>query len=253
VIVARQPALVWCTITGFGAGNARPGYDFVVQAERGWMAVTGAASGPPMKSGIALADVVAGKDAAIAVLAALVARARTGRGARILTSLAHSASAALVNVAQNALVTGQEPARWENAHANLVPYQLFEARDRALVIAVGSDAQWAACARALGLDALAADPSLARNAGRVAHRDALTAAVAARVAEHPAAHWQRALDSAGVPSGVVRSVLESLGDVASASPLTGVPSSVGGTIRRPPPLLDEHGAAIRERGWEVFG
>jgi crotonobetainyl-CoA:carnitine CoA-transferase CaiB-like acyl-CoA transferase len=252
-VVAAQPALVWCTVTGFGSSSGRPGYDFVAQAESGWMAITGEPTGHPMKVGVALADIVAGKDAAIAILAALVARSRTGRGRRLSISLLDSATAALANVAQNALVTGEEPARWGNAHPNLVPYQLFGAADRGLVIAVGTDAQWTACARALGLDALADDPALATNAGRVARRASLTAAVAARVALHPASHWQRTLVAAGVPSGVVRTVLESLADVTDASPLTGVPSSVGGTIRRPPPLLDEHGASIRERGWEAFG
>lgn len=252
-LVARHPRLVWCTISGFGADSARPGYDFVVQAESGWMAVTGDPAGDPMKTAVALVDVVAGKDAAIAILGALVSRATTGRGRRITTSLSASATAALVNVAQNALVTGQAPSRWGNAHANLVPYQLFDAADRALVIAVGSDAQWAACARALSLDALAADRTLDANAGRVAQRDRVTAAIAARVAERSADHWSGVLSEAGVPCGVVRPVLEALRDAAGASPLTGMPSSVGGTVRRPPPRLDEHGVAIRERGWAVFG
>src|SRR5690348_188909 len=163
----RFPRLVWCTITGFGADSDRPGYDYVVQAERGWMAITGEPDGAPMKVGVALADVVAGKDAAIAILAALVARWRTGRGGRVVTSLAGSATAALVNVAQNALVTGVEPRRWGNAHPNLVPYELFDAADRPIVVAVGNDAQWIACTRALGLDALADDPALATNAGRL--------------------------------------------------------------------------------------
>jgi crotonobetainyl-CoA:carnitine CoA-transferase CaiB-like acyl-CoA transferase len=252
-LVTRHPRLVWCTITGFGPDNSRPGYDFVVQAESGWMSVTGAPDGDPMKTAVALADVVAGKDAAIAILAALVERTATGRGRRIVTSLAASAAAALVNVAQNALVSGEAPRRWGNAHANLVPYQLFHASDRALVIAVGSDAQWAACARALELGPLAVDAHLATNAGRVEQRERVTAAIAERVATQSAAHWSTRLTEAGVPCGVVRPVLEALGDAAGASPLTGMPSSVGGSIRRPPPLLDEHGAAIRERGWGVFG
>src|SRR5690349_4916245 len=75
----ERPGLVWCTISGFGPGSDRPGYDFVVQAEAGWMAITGEPDGEPMKTGVALADVVAGKDATIAVLAALVARSRTGK------------------------------------------------------------------------------------------------------------------------------------------------------------------------------
>src|SRR4051812_26999052 len=144
---AANPRLVWCTITGFGPGSTRPGYDFVVQAESGWMSVTGEVEGAPMKHGIALADVMAGKDAAVSILAALVERGRTGVGRRVEVSLAASAEAALVNVAQNTLVSGRPAMRWGNAHPNLVPYQLFEAADRPVVIAVGNDAQWLACAR----------------------------------------------------------------------------------------------------------
>src|SRR4051812_7859457 len=121
----QRPELVWCTVTGFGPGVDRPGYDFVAQAESGWMALTGEPDGAPVKSGLPLADIVAGKDAAIAILGSLVNRLRTGTGRRVFISLADSARAALVNIAQNALVTGREATRWGNAHANLVPYQLF--------------------------------------------------------------------------------------------------------------------------------
>ena len=215
------------------------------------MAITGEPGGAPAKVGVALADVVAGKDAAVAVLAALVGRSRTGRGGRVVISLAHSASAALVNVAQNALVTGAESKRWGNAHPNLVPYELFTARDREVVIAVGSDAQWSACARALGLDDLAADTTLAANAGRLAARDRVSAAIARRLRQQDAAHWCALLDAAGVPCGLVKSVLESLQD-ADTSALTGVAPTAPGTVRRPPPRLDEHGADIRRRGWDAF-
>ena len=262
-LLARHPDLVWCTITGFGPESARVGYDFVVQAECGWMAITGTPDGEPMKVGVALADVVAGKDAAIAILAALASRARGDRAAgtaggagaggerRLHVSLAHSAAAALVNLAQHALVTGREARRWGNAHANLVPYQLFEAADRPIVIAVGSDTQWRACARALGLHALADDPSLATNAGRLARRDEVVPAVAERVRGAPAADWLARLDAAGVPAGRVKSVLEALREV-ECSPLTGVAPSVPGTVRLPPPRLDEHGVAIRRIGWRAF-
>ena len=250
-ILAEHPRLVWCTITGFGPGSDRAGYDFVVQAEQGWMAITGDPDGAPMKVGVALADVVAGKDACIAILAALVARARTGRGRHVTVSLAGSASAALVNVAQNALVTGHEPVRWGNGHPNLVPYQLFEASDRPLVIAVGNDAQWSACARALALHALADDPLLRANAGRIAERARVVAAMSGRIAERPASHWIALLDAAGVPCGVVRTVLESLRDV-SCSARTGVAPSVPGSVRMPPPRLDEHGPEIRARAWAAF-
>jgi len=248
---AWHPGLVWCSITGFGPDARRPGYDFVVQAESGWMSITGAPDGEPMKHGIALADVIAGKDAALAILAALVARGRSGEGRHVEVSLAASAEAALLNVAQNTLVSGQTPRRWGNAHANLVPYQLFHAQDRPLIVAVGNDAQWTACTRALELHELAADPALATNAGRLAQRDRVVHVLARRLAAKPASHWLARLEGAGVPCGIVRTVPEVLVH-RSASPITGLPPSVPGSIRRPPPRLGEHDTLVRARGWDVF-
>jgi crotonobetainyl-CoA:carnitine CoA-transferase CaiB-like acyl-CoA transferase len=253
-LLDRNPSLIWCTISGFGPDSPRPGYDFVVQAESGWMAITGERDGSPMKAGIALADVVAGKDAAIAILAAVAERA-TGSLSRdkrrINVSLADSARAALVNVAQNVLVSGKDAGRWGNAHPNLVPYQLFDAADRPFVIAVGSDGQWRACARALGLEDLADDATLETNAGRVKDRERIVAALSERVREMGAQHWINRLQTADVPCGLVRSVAEALA-FADASPLTGVPPSVPGTVRFPPPRLDEHGQTIRALGWRAF-
>src|SRR5439155_22666830 len=124
-----NPHLIWCTITGFGEDSDRVGYDLVVQAESGWMSITGEPDGDPMKVGVALADVIAGKDATIAILGAVITKLRSGIGRRIVISLADSARAALVNVAQNALVSGRDAPRWGNAHPNVVPYQLFHAAD----------------------------------------------------------------------------------------------------------------------------
>jgi crotonobetainyl-CoA:carnitine CoA-transferase CaiB-like acyl-CoA transferase len=148
-------------------------------------------------------------------------------------------------------VSGQPPARWGNAHANLVPYQLFDAADRALVIAVGSDAQWLACAAALELDALAADAGLRTNAGRIAARVRVVREIAARVATRPAAAWMERLEARGVPCGVVRTVLEVLA-ASEGSALTGMPPSVPGVVRRAPPRLGEHSALVRARGWDAF-
>ncbi len=248
---AEHPSLVWCTISGFGPQSPRPGYDFVVQAECGWMSITGETTGAPMKHGIALADVLAGKDAALAIVGALVARARTGHGRHVEVSLEASAEAALLNVAQNALVSGAPPSRWGNAHANLVPYQLFEAADRPLVIAVGNDAQWLACATALGLDALADAPALRTNAGRLRDRERVVREIARRVRSRSASDWLERLNMAGVPCGVVRSVLEVLGAVHGSS-LTGMPPSVPGSVRLLPPRLGEHSALVRARGWSAF-
>jgi len=253
-LLSQHPRLIWCTITGFGSASDRIAYDFIVQAEQGWMAITGEPAGPPAKIGVALADVLAGKDAAIAVLAALIDRDRAQlepEARHISISLAQSATAALVNVAQNVLVSGQDARRWGNAHPNLVPYQLFDAADRPLALGVGTDAQWRACVSALDLEPLAADPVLATNVGRVRHRDRVVRAIAERVQRETAAHWVHHLSAAGVPCGLVRTVREALADV-DTSPLTGVAPSVPGRVRYPPPRLDEHGAAVRALGWAAF-
>jgi crotonobetainyl-CoA:carnitine CoA-transferase CaiB-like acyl-CoA transferase len=249
--LADRPDAVWCSIDGFGPTSTRPGYDLVLQAESGWMSITGAQDGEPMKHAVALVDVLAGKDAAIAVLAALVARARTGTGRRLQISLKATAEAALINVAQNVLVSGKAPTRWGNAHANLVPYQLFHASDRPLVVAVGSDSQWQACLRALDLGELAGEAALETNAGRLAERERVTEALATRLATAPAESWRQRLDAEGVPCGIVRTVPEVLSTI-DASARTGLPPSVPGTIRRPPPKLGEHSALVRARGWDAF-
>ena len=250
-LLRRHDRLIWCTITGFGPDSTRPGYDFVVQAERGWMSITGEAGGAPMKVGVALADVIAGKDAAIAILAALAAGPLPPEKRRLFISLADSAGAALINVAQNVLLTGTDAKRYGNAHPNLVPYQAFDAADRPIVVAVGSDAQWQACARALELDDLGADRALVTNAGRLAERDRIATRLQARLRERPARVWMDRLTNAGVPCGLVLSVKEALAEM-DASPLYGIAPSVPGSVRLPPPRLGEHDAEIRARGWGAF-
>ncbi len=255
-LLDAHPHLIWLTLTGFGLDNPRLGYDLVVQAESGWMAITGDPTGEPMKVGVALADVIAGKDAALSIMAALVARERSRKALpvsarRLHVSLAHSAIAALVNVAQNVLVSGSEARRFGNAHPNLVPYQAFKARDGYIVIGVGNDRQWASCCSALELPELAEDKQLAANKGRLASRERVTGVIARRVAERDGHEWLTRLSKAGVPAGRVRPVSEALGDVAHSA-LTGIAPSVPGKVRYPPPKLDEHGAEIRRLGWNVF-
>ena len=257
LLLAQNEQLLWCTISGFGPTSLRPGYDFVIQAECGWMAITGEPDGAPMKTGVAWVDLMTGKDAAIAVLGALAGRDRltTAEDRRIHVTLRASALAGLANVAQNTLVSGRDARRWGNAHANLVPYQLFAAADRPFVLAVGADAQWPPAARALGLDDLAADPELTTNAGRVAHRDRVVAAIATAVAQRPAAEWIAALERVGVPCGVVRGVQEALLeaiDHGDASPRTGIAPQGHGRVRYEPPRLDAHGALIRNHHWSAF-
>ena len=247
-----NPRLIWCTITGFGPASSRVGYDLVVQAESGWMSITGEPSGDPMRVGVALADIIAGKDAAIAILAALASRSDLPQEKRrIHISLSHSATAALINVAQNSLVTGRDAKRWGNQHPNLVPYQLFHAADRPMIIAVGNDSQWKACARVLGLNDLSLDDTISTNAGRLDHRDRVVSAVAERVRTRYASELIDELARAGVPCGIVKTVLETL-DETRASPLTGIAPSVPGAVRMRPPMLNEHGVEIRSKEWSVF-
>lgn len=250
-LLEQNPRLIWCTITGFGEKSSRVGYDLVVQAESGWMSITGDPEGDPMRVGVALADVMAGKDAAIAILAALISRDSLSASERhIHISLLASATAALINVAQNSLVTGRDATRWGNQHPNLVPYQLFQTADRPMILAVGNDTQWIACARALELG-IADDSSLYTNAGRLLNRDRIIAEIENKLATRSAADWIAKLTAAGVPCGVVKSVLEALREV-NASALTGIAPSVPGNVRLHPPLLNEHGDQIRAAGWGAF-
>jgi len=259
---ARNPGVVYCSITGFGSEReppGRPGYDFVAQAESGLMSITGPADGPPYKVGVALVDVLAGLHAAAAILAGL----HGGEGARIEVPLLESGLAGMVNVAQNALVTGAEPARFGNAHPNIVPYETFETASGQIALAAANDGLFKALCHVLGLDELAA--RFPTNAERVQHRTDLIPLLAQRLRERPAEEWIEALDAAGVPVGKVRTVPEALAAAAAAGrpatlsvehptagPLDLVASPIWGPAAdapTPPPLLGEHTAEVlRELG-----
>jgi crotonobetainyl-CoA:carnitine CoA-transferase CaiB-like acyl-CoA transferase len=256
----RNPRVVYCSISGFGSRRdppGRPGYDFVAQAETGLMSITGPEDGPPFKAGVALVDVLAGAHAAAAILAGL----HGGEGARIEVPLLDSGLAGLVNVAQNALVTGREPERHGNAHPNIVPYQDFETATARIAVAAANDGLFRALCRALGLDGLADDERFATNAGRVENRRELIPLLQERLRERPADEWVKALDAAGVPVGEVRTVPDALAAAAraghpatldvehpSAGPLRLVASPIWGatdpSAATPPPLLGEHTAEV---------
>lgn len=255
----RNPAVVYCSITGFGSERepaGRPGYDFVAQAESGLMSITGAEEGPPHKVGVALVDVLTGLHASAAVLAAL----HGGAGARIEVPLLDSGLAALVNVAQNALVTGGEPERYGNAHPNIVPYQDFETSSGRIAVAAANDGLFRALCSVMGLTELPADERFATNAGRVEHRRELVPLLQERFRERPAEEWLAELDGAGVPAGKVRTVPDALAAAAAAGraatvtldhPTAGaldlVASPIWGATRTdpsPPPLLGEHTAEV---------
>ena len=249
----RNPAVVYCSITGFGSHrDPRPGYDFVAQAESGLMSITGPAEGPPYKAGVALVDVLAGLHAAVAIVAAL----KGGGGARIEVPLLDAALAGLVNVAQNALVTGRAPERHGNAHPNIVPYQDFETASGRIAIAAANDGLFGAMCRVLELEELARDERFATNPGRVENRTQLIPLLEERLRERSAEEWVEALDAAGVPVGKVRSVPEALAAAAAAGypatlsvdhPTAGALELVGSPIWGPTDPVRSHGPAAPRR------
>jgi crotonobetainyl-CoA:carnitine CoA-transferase CaiB-like acyl-CoA transferase len=205
---AANPALIYCSITGFGAGGGAtlPGYDLLVQALGGLMSITGESDGEPQKVGVAIVDVVAGLFASVGILAALRHRDRTGEGQRVEVDLLSSLLAGLVNQASAYTGAGVVAGRMGNAHPSIAPYALFEASDGELAIAVGNNKQFAALCRALGVPDLAEDPRFATNPARVEHRDALRDALERALAAQPAAEWAAALREVGVPAGKVNDV-----------------------------------------------
>jgi crotonobetainyl-CoA:carnitine CoA-transferase CaiB-like acyl-CoA transferase len=210
---AANPALVYCSITGFGQTGpyaSRAGYDYMIQAMGGLMSVTGqpdgAPGGEPMKVGVAVADLFTGLYASNAILAALMHARETGEGQHIDMALFDVQAAMLANQAANWFAAGQAPTRLGNAHPNLAPYQPFTTADRPLVIAVGNDGQFRALAEAIGDPALAEDPRFRTNADRVKHRDALKPRIEAGLAAGGAHHWLDRLEAAGVPAGPINTV-----------------------------------------------
>jgi crotonobetainyl-CoA:carnitine CoA-transferase CaiB-like acyl-CoA transferase len=269
-VAARNPGVVYCSITGFGSARrpqGRPGYDFVAQAESGLMSITGEPDGQPMKVGVAMVDVLTGLHASSAILAALHRRDRTGEGEYIEASLLDSGLAGLVNVASNALVTGAEPHRHGNAHPNIVPYQAFRTADAWIAIAAANDGLYQRLCEVLAAPELAADERFATNRARVENREELIPLIEERVAARPAEEWLAALDAAGVPAGKIRSVPEAFAAAADAGlpATTRVPHPTAGELElvnapfqlasdtvRPvqaPPLLGEHtNEVLRELG-----
>jgi crotonobetainyl-CoA:carnitine CoA-transferase CaiB-like acyl-CoA transferase len=250
-----NPRVVYCSITGFGSERTppgRPGYDFVAQAESGLMSITGPEEGPPYKVGVALVDVLTGLHAVAAVLGAL----HGGEGARIEVPLLDSGLAGLVNVAQNALVTGGDPERHGNAHPNIVPYQDFETSSGRIAVAAANDGLFRSLCAVLDLPALPDEDRFRTNAARVEHRGELIPLLQERFRERSAEDWLAGLDAAGVPAGKVRSVPDALAAAAASGrpstltldhPTAGalelVASPIWGATRpdpTPPPLLGEH-------------
>lgn len=256
-----NPALIYCSITGFGQSGPlrdKPGYDFMIQAMGGLMSITGEPDGEPMKVGVAVADLFAGQNAVIAILAALQARKHTRRGQHLDISLFDSQVGMLANVASNFLLSGNLPKRYGNAHANIVPYQSFQASDTWFILAVGNDRQFEKLCEIIGRLDLAKDARYALNADRVTHRDELLAILKPVFLTRTSGEWLSALDAAGIPCGPIHTLdqvftmpqveardmlIEMDHPAIGKLPLVGSPLKFSDTpveYRRPPPRLGEH-------------
>jgi crotonobetainyl-CoA:carnitine CoA-transferase CaiB-like acyl-CoA transferase len=252
--------VVHCSITGFDAETPEadtPGYDLLAQAGGGLMSITGDPAGEPSKTGVALSDVLTAHHAFGAIAAALFARERSGRGARLEISLFSATLASLVNVAQGALVTGEEAKRYGNAHPSIVPYQVFHAADRAFAMGGATDRHYRLlCERVIERPDLATDERFSTNSARVRHRELLVPMLDAIFRTRPAAVWIERLRASSIPCSLVQGVLEALRSPAGAHLVSEVeggyaavtnPIRIDGErlpIRSFPPRLGEHTEAI---------
>lgn len=210
---ARFPRLIYAAASGFGhtgPDSQRPAYDLIVQAMGGIMSITGHPGSEPTRVGTSLGDITAGLFTVIGIEAALIDRARTGRGQKVDVAMLDCQIAILENAIARFQVTGQSPGPLGSRHPSITPFQAFRCADRPIVVAAGNDALWRACCHALGLEALAADPRFASNDSRTVHGEALAGAVEARLLEAPASHWLEVLGEAGIPAGPLNTVGEAL-------------------------------------------
>jgi len=268
------PALVYCSVTGFGQTGPyaeRGGYDYLVQGMGGIMSVTGEPGGAPTKVGVGVSDIITGMYAAIAIQAALRHRDLTGEGQHIDMALLDSQVAWLSYVGENYLVSGEMPQRLGSQHPNIMPYQVFRASDGLMVLAVGNDAQFTRFCEFAECPDLAADERYTTNARRVKNRDGLTPVLADIIASKSIAHWVEGLVGVNVPCSPINTIDQVFNDpqvVARkmkinmphphlsgetmdliASPLRLSRSPV--SYRQAPPQLGEHTAEVLEELLEM--
>ncbi len=268
-LATLNPQLIYCSITGFGQTGPhreRAGYDFIMQGIGGFMSITGERDdrpgGGPQKAGIAVSDLMTGMYSAVAILAAVTHRERTGAGQYIDMALYDVMLAMLANMNMNYLTSNVAPGRAGNAHPNIVPYQVFATADGHVVLAIGNDAQFVRFCDVAGVSHLAGDARYQRNADRVRNREALIAQLDVIMRARPTAYWVERLDAAGVPCGPINDIAQALADpqVAARGLRVDLPHVLAGTVplvanpiklsatppgyERAPPLLGEHTAEI---------
>lgn len=256
------PRLVYLSLTGFGQTGpyaARAGYDFLIQGMGGIMSLTGEVEGEPMKTGVAISDLMAGTYSVIAILAALRHRDHHGRGQHIDMALLDTQVAWLSNAGQYYLTSGRPTPRYGNGHPTIVPYQTFRARDGWIILAVGNDEQFRRFCAFAGRSDLSADPRFATNKARVRNRELIAPIVAGLIAEQTAAYWLEGLEPLGVPAGPINTLDAVFDDpqvraremrVEMAHPLAAGPVALIGSplkfsetkvnYRRPPPTAGQH-------------
>ena len=257
-----NPRVVYCSVSGFGQTgpwSQLPAYDAVVQGMSGVMSVTGAPDGPPVKTGIPVADLSAGLYAFGAITSALLGRAATGLGTHVDVAMYDATVSLLEGAALSWLATGVDPGRIGNAHYSIAPFDTFACADRDITVCAANDALFATLAVALGRADLATDPRFTTNALRHAARSALKVEIEAVLATDRAAEWISRLSAAGVPCGPINDVAEAMSSPqtvarnmvveAGGLPVPGNPIKSSAYEdpgrRRPAPLLDEHGPALR--------
>jgi len=267
-----NPKLIYCSITGFGqTGPMRnvPGYDFIIQSMGGLMSITGERDdlpgGGPQKVGVAVADITTGMYATVAILAALAYRTQSGQGQHIDMALLDTQVAMIANMNMNFLVSGKVPTRQGNAHANIVPYQVFAASDGQFVIAVGNDSQFAKCCEAAGVT-FHQDERFTKNADRVRNRGVLIPMLTDVFRKRAVQEWIELLEPAGIPVGGINNIEQVFAhpQVQARNMKISVPHPLAGTVplvaspikmsvtpprcRQAPPLLGEHtDSTLRER------
>ena len=267
-----NPRLVYCSITGFGQTGPMAdvaGYDFIVQGLGGLMSITGERDdfpgGGPQKVGIAAADIMTGLYASIAILAAIEHRHISGVGQYIDMALLDVQVATLANMNLNYLCSGKVPHRQGNAHANIVPYQVFKATDNDIIIAVGNDSQFVKLCKVLGCPEYATDDRYAMNANRVRHREELLPLLQIRLATRSVEEWLNLLQPEGVPCGPVNSIAQTFENpqvvhrkmqIDLPHPLAGTVPSIANPIKfsgtpihyqGAPPTLGQHSHDILQR------